>query len=386
MFNINNNSCLSSSSSTSAAAISSSSAVIPSLLGRRATNYSYNSYYSRCSSSSSYISTALTTLSATNPLPLAFKRLTVSPLQASSSSFASRPSIAWTSCESAASSSSLAKTHVTTPLSTTHNRSIDSIPSTLLGIIGQYLGADAIDVCTFIASLPSAQQAEILLQLIRDEQSNSSIICHILHEAKYIINPRSWFLCFTRTEGIRQVPFVRNLFPTENAMNTFVTTFTNSLATLKRLECRETGLFCTESATDALITACSHSCCIPLRPGNEYLTGKLFQRLCTACPQVQTLILKNCYMLDDDDLRHLRNLPLRSLDLSRCIQITDTGLRYLHELPLERIWIMNTDVSRNGIQALQNSRPGIDIVDYPEWDAQMARGGMPSLHVVKLRG
>jgi len=259
------------------------------------------------------------------------------------SSVASGPSYG----SAAYSSSSLAtdvSTRVQRVVNVTHNWSLEGAPTDVLEIIGQYLGESSNDVLTYIKTLPQNQQADMLLQIINDPQSNSSIINHILHEAKYALEDtqRSFLLFFSRTIGIRQVPFVRDLFPTVNAMEVFVANFMLALRTLQSLECRE-------------------------------IDNSQLQRLRSVCSQLHTVVLKNCYLLNNNDLRHLIGLPLRSLSLSGCSQITDTGLRSLYALPLQHIWIRGTNVTASGINRLRNHRPEIQIVDYRDWNEQRER-------------
>jgi len=232
-------------------------------------------------------------------------------------------------------------TRVQRVVNVTHNWSLEGAPTDVLEIIGQYLGESSNDVLTYIKTLPQNQQADMLLQIINDPQSNSSIINHILHEAEYTLEDtqRSFLLFLSKTVGIRQVPLIRDLFPTEDAMEAFVTAFTLALSTLRYLECRN----------------------------GELMGGAQLQRLCSACPQLNVVDLKNCYALKNTDLLHLRGLPLQYLRLWSCCQITNTGLSYLYDLPLTHIWIDGTCVTAFGIQQLQAHRPGIRIVDYNWW-------------------
>ncbi len=257
---------------------------------------------------------------------------------------ASSSSISRTYCGSAAYSSSSLATDVSTrvqrALNVPRNWSLEGAPIGVFGIIGRYLGESS-DVLTFIKTLPQGQRVDTLLQIIHDPQSNSSIINHILHEAEYALEDtqRSFLLLFSRTVGIRQVPFIRDLFPTVNAMEFFTKNFMFALHALQRLECQE-------------------------------IDSSQLQRLRNECSQLHTVVLKSCYLLNDNDLLRLSGLPLRSLSLSGCSQITDTGLSHLYELPLQRIWIYGTAVTPFGIDQLQNHRPGIEIVDYKKWNEQ----------------
>ncbi len=373
MFNINNNSSLSSSSSTSAAVISSSSAVTPSLFGRSVA-LCYNPSSSRFYSSSSCSSIALTTLSATPSLSFTFGRLTVQ-----------NPSV------TSSSSSSFTPTSPMQP----RNWGASIVPTCLLGIIGQYLGNDARDVRRFIASLPHEQQGGALLQIIGDAQSNSSIIHHILHEAEYTIDDARQYpflLIFSRTVGIRQVPFIRDIFPTNQAINTFTTTFKSAL---QRLECLECGVLeeqqpclMNSQQLDALCTACPALVTITLKKcnnlqdadiepmsrlhnlrnlhiiQNRQFTGEGLRHL-SGIP-LRKVSLLGCEELRDANLQHLSELPLVFLNLRNCKRITNAGLNALYRLPLQQICLGGTRVDKFGIRQLRrNFLPRhIEIVDF----------------------
>ena len=95
---------------------------------------------------------------------------------------------------------------------------------------------------------------------------------------------------------------------------------------------------------------------VALAPGDRHELAAL--------RQLTDLGLVDCE-LTDDDLQHVGQLSkLSSLDLQRNAAITDRGLLHLYGLKnLTYLDLTQTDVSDDGLAALQAALPGATIVD-----------------------